>query len=285
MARTSELRKLKLARFREAAKIRDTQFQEEQLGSLATFYKDTATEYRKKAAETAEEYTKWNRYWEDAFTKASQAMQQNAAMQARDTAQRTLTTLGENYNDYLYSTGYGRFTGQALSQQEWQARRAEQERIIAEQTTTLSSLPNVYISPPVASGNSRRFRGFGSSTDANMGYVRDIDGNVIQISRLLTETGERRSLEDIQRADTSKRGNTFFYGTRAKLYRAVKDPYEENEKQAKDYNLMYEQEVQSLAQRNLENRQSFIAERQQQLSSLQNVQGSYRGATYTEKPI
>lgn len=281
MATTSELRKLKLARFREAAKIRDTQFQEEQLGSLATFYKDTATEYRKKAAEKAEEYTKWNRYWEDAFTKAEQAMQQAAAVRARKTAQKTLTRLGENYNEYLYSTGYGRFTGQALSEQEWQATKAEQERIIAEQTATLSSLPDVYISPPVASGKSWSKY----SPYANMGYVRDAEGNVIEIGRLLTETGERRSLEDIQRADTSKRGNTFYYGTRAKLYRAVKDPYEENEKQAKDYNLMYEQEVQSLAQRNLENRQSFIAERQQQLSSLQNVQGSYRGATYTEKPL
>lgn len=290
MAMSTRLDQIRQERFREAARIRDSVFKEEELGSLGQYYKDIAERYRKKADEARPEYTKYKTYFEDAFKKAQQKMVLDKYIEETNRSSRIKrqpeidrniydAIVSSSYQDYLEKNNMRRYsrnpfndrffyfnfpaarTTQPLTEEQWRQEREKVTQALINSNAEITTLPteNIFI---------------------------DLDGSRLDFSRFIDRgTGERISVEEILRRDTSKRGNIFYYGQRANNYLAATQQLEQAESEAKRFEGNYQQELIMLAQRNKENKERFLRERQEQLSALQGAQGSYRGATYTEKPL
>jgi hypothetical protein len=114
-------------------------------------------------------------------------------------------------------------------------------------------------------------------------FIDPITGQAIPIYKVLNKDNSRMSFEDMLKNDTSKRGNIFFVGQEAKKVLEREYNYGEWETTATNYESKLKLEMEALQKRNEEARLKFLENKKKQLEDLEV--GSYRQATYTEKPL
>ena len=114
-------------------------------------------------------------------------------------------------------------------------------------------------------------------------FVDPITGKPLKVYSVLNYDRSRRSFEDILNRDTSGRGNIFAAGQEAKKILEREYNYSEWENTATNYESKLKLEMEALQKRNEEARLRFLENKKKQLEELEV--GSYRQATYTEKPL
>jgi hypothetical protein len=114
-------------------------------------------------------------------------------------------------------------------------------------------------------------------------FIDPITNKSMGVYRVLDRFGNRMSFEDILKKDTSKRGNIFAVGQEAKAILERQYSFEDYQTASTSYETKLQQELSALQKRNEEANQKFLLTKKKQLEELE--QGSYRQATYTEKPL
>jgi hypothetical protein len=240
--------------YRSIAKMRDTNYKQEELSNLGKFYRDTAEDYRNRSAASAGEFNKWNDIWEDRFKRAEDAYLSGWKAQALAGFQ------GKN-PDYLRMRGG----------QEW-----ERYQKVTSNETKLSDLR--------ADPSLRRYEPTGSHVSAYNPNSQFFNDKTVSYNRMFDrKTGERLSMEQIIKLDTSRRGNKFLLGQEGDQFLFNQQIHSSNTSAAESYQKQFDTEQAMLVVKNEEAKKKFIADKQQALSDAQSL--SYRGATYIEKPL
>jgi len=241
------------------AKIRNRQFKEEQLGSLGTFYRDTAAGYQKKLQESAKEMQKWKDIWDNRFARAEE---------------QYLSA----YRDAVYKD---KFQNKNIELRKQQAMTGSNDPLMAEwdafqAAKTVEDMERLY---------GTKYRPNVANTGM-LAYAKDSaynQGQTVVLGRILDATGKRKSYEDIIKGDTSARGNRFLLAQEADQMMRNQFDYDDINQTYTSYQSRFDAEQAALAKRNEEARARFLEEKNQALMAAEA--SAYRGASYTEKPL
>jgi hypothetical protein len=238
---------------RSVARIRDSRFKEETLGTLGEFYTNTAKAYREKAASSKEQLDKLQGIWEDRFSRAE----------------------AEYFNAYK-SRLLSQYKNKNIDILRLRRDPSIMDYDLINNATTLEELQKAR--------NAESFRPDLKELQVQA-YAQEglVPGKKIRVQGILDETGKRRSYEDILKMDTSRQGNVFLSGQEALAYLNEKANYDDYSSSYTKYETQFEQEQAALTKRNEEAKAKFLAEKDQLLMQAQS--SAYRGATYQEKPL
>lgn len=238
--------------YRSVAKIRDSSFKPEEMSNLGQFYRDTAEGYRKRAEEASKEYQKWQTIWDDRFKRAEEAYLNQWKKNVIDSFKTKNIDMLRLKNDpsiALYE--------------------------VATNAKTAADLRSNRLMQP--------YRPQDVSISAYNPDSPYANKKTVKYGQMFDEQGNRIDMKDIVKKDTSSRGNKFLLGQEGEQFLLNQGTYTNYLNTADSYQKQFDTEQADLIKRNEEARKKFIEEKQQVLSSAQA--SSYRGATYTEKPL
>jgi hypothetical protein len=231
------------------AKIRDSKFVPEQLSYMGQYYRDTAEAYRAKSINLNPEYAKWQGIWDNRFKRAEDAY------------------LAQWKTSILDS-----FKGKNIDLLRLQRDPSVAMYDKAMEAKTAADLADY-----------RQFKPMNvevSAYDKNSPYFNN---KTVQYSKLFDENGNRRSFEDIIKADTSQRGNKFLLAQEGDQLLGSKAAYDNSVTTAEAYQSQYNQAMADLLTRNEEAKKKFLADKQAALDAASST--AYHGATYIERPL